>query len=248
MPRTPRKISKSGIYHAIIRTKENTVFEKQKNCLKFLKVLKAVKELNDIQIYAYCIMPAHVHILLKSDYNLSAVFKRLAAMYVKWYNREYDKSGALFHDRFVSEPIETDDDFLKVIGFIHCNPVKDGLCANPADFKFSSYNEYFKKRSSVIDTSALLKLTDIFGYETLHNNKTKFIEVPEHTVIRKTDEQANELIREFVSAKQVEKFEYMSLINQHRCIMMLKENGVSIRQIHRLTGVPVSTARKSHRF
>ena len=143
MPRQARRKSESGIYHIILRgINQQQIFEDEEDSRRFLETLSKYKEQCGYEIYAYCLMGNHVHILLKEGKeNLTLVLKRIAGSYVYWYNWKYHRSGHLFQDRFKSEPVEDDAYFLTVIRYIHQNPVKAGICRNVDGYKFSSYNE-----------------------------------------------------------------------------------------------------------
>ena len=108
MPRGPRKISETGIYHIMMRgINRQTIFEEEEDCEKFLQVLHRYKEKCGFQIYAYCIMGNHLHLLLKVGTDpLEKIMRMICGSYVYWYNQKYDRVGNLFQDRFKSEPIE----------------------------------------------------------------------------------------------------------------------------------------------
>ncbi|MBP5800339.1 MAG: transposase [Prevotella sp.] len=74
MPRTARDQSATGIYHVMIRgINRQDIFEDPEDNRKFIETLASLREVvaEDFQtkictchIYAYCIMPNHVHILI----------------------------------------------------------------------------------------------------------------------------------------------------------------------------------------
>ena len=107
---------------------QQQIFEDEEDNLRFLETLFKYKQQCGYEIYAYCLMGNHVHILLKEGKeDLTLVLKRIAGSYVYWYNWKYHRSGHLFQDRFKSEPVENDIYFLTVIRYIHQNPVKAGV-------------------------------------------------------------------------------------------------------------------------
>jgi REP element-mobilizing transposase RayT len=129
MPRTARKKSSSGIYHIIMRgINRQSIFEDEEDNRKFLQTLRDFKEKSGYNIYAYCLMVNHIHLLIKEGLEpLEQVMRRLCGSYVYWYNRKYGRIGNLFQDRFKSEPIEDDTYFLTVLRYIHQNPIQAGL-------------------------------------------------------------------------------------------------------------------------
>lgn len=144
MPRYPRDISESGIYHVMIRgiNKMNLFLDKNDK-YKFLEILSRMKCQREYLLYAYCIMDNHVHLLIKEEMeSISMSMKRICVSYSYYFNKKYKRVGHVFQDRFRSERIEDDEYLLECMRYIHNNPVKATIVANPKDFKFSSYNVY----------------------------------------------------------------------------------------------------------
>ena len=80
------------------------IFEDEEDFLHFLTVLKECKAICEFEIYAYCLMTNHIHLLIKSGKEpLALVFKRIGSRFVYWYNLKYRRSGHLFQDRYKSE-------------------------------------------------------------------------------------------------------------------------------------------------
>ena len=117
MPRKARTRSSTGIYHIIMRgINRQIIFEDSEDYIQFLESLTRQKETSGIEIYAYCLMSNHVHLLIKEgNEDLGTVFKRIGSSYVYWYNWKYNRRGHLFQDRYRSEAVEDDGYFLTVI-------------------------------------------------------------------------------------------------------------------------------------
>jgi len=61
MPRSSRKISKSQIYHAMIRGNERRrIFLDDDDRARFINTIKEKTSENDFSILAYCLMDNHV--------------------------------------------------------------------------------------------------------------------------------------------------------------------------------------------
>lgn len=69
--------------------------------------------------------------------------------YVKWYytqwmRKKYRWRGPLWRERYKSLPIE-DETYLAACGlYVECNPVRAGLCEDPAEYPYSSARKYFR--------------------------------------------------------------------------------------------------------
>ena len=245
MPRYKRKRSESGIYHVMIRgINKQQIFHDYKDCEKFLFIIKDCKEKSHFKLFAYCLMGNHIHILLQeTDESIGQIFKRIGSRYVYWYNNKYQRIGHLFQDRFRSEPVETDEYFLSVLAYIHNNPVKEGIVSHPSDYTFSSYNRYFGN-DALIDSDYLWTIIQRNQYESLHKKDGfEHIDVDNHKG-RLFDSQAQEIIFRYTECHNLEEYQKMEYEKQIAFIHTFKEEGLSIRQISRLTGLPKSVVEK----
>ncbi len=147
MARQARKRSSTGIYHVILRgINRQNIFEDDEDRLKLMETIAYYKGISNYELYGYCLMNNHVHLLIKeTDESLSGVVKRFSSSYVYWYNKKYDRCGHLFQERFKSETVESDAYFLTVLRYIHQNPVKARMTKEPKAYLWSSYNEYIGK-------------------------------------------------------------------------------------------------------
>lgn len=156
MSKTPRKYSKSNIYHIIIKGIDNqNIFYDDQDRRVFLKKLLITKKENDITIYSYSLMDNHVHMVIKIEKEfLSKAMQSLMIRYVRFFNKKYERIGALSQCRFKSKNIEDQDYFLKVCRYVHRNPENAGI-AKTEDYQWSSYQEYVKKEK-IVDKRILL--------------------------------------------------------------------------------------------
>ncbi len=79
-----------------------------------------------IDICVHCPMPNHFHMLLreKSDNGISKFMQKLTTAYTMYFNKKYERSGALFQGVFKSVHI-SEDTYLKYLpSYIHLNPIK----------------------------------------------------------------------------------------------------------------------------
>ena len=239
MPRQARRKSESGIYHIMLRgINQQQIFEDEEDGFRFLKTLSKYKEQCGYEIYAYCLMGNHIHILLKEGKeNLTLVLKRVAGSYVYWYNWKYRRCGHLFQDRFKSEPVEDDANFLTVIRYIHQNPIKAGICKNIDGYKFSSYNEYINK-PNLVNVDFCLGIIDKEQFIEFNNefNDDICLDIRDND-FRLTDDEALKIIWKICKCKSVSDFQKLDKIKRNYYIEKLYKHGLSIRQISRLTGL-----------
>ena len=95
MPRNRRQLSSTRTYHIVIKGADRQlIFEEPNDFHKYLSYLEYYKELCKFEIFAYCLMPNHVHILLRHspDCSLETIFRKLNTAYAIWFNRKYNSS------------------------------------------------------------------------------------------------------------------------------------------------------------
>lgn len=239
MARAAREKSKSGIYHIMIRgINKQSILEDQEDNRKFLEILKQCKGLSEYKIYAYCLMGNHIHLLLKEGKeSLEQIFKRIGARYVYYYNWKYKRTGHLFQDRFKSEPIEKESYLLAVLRYIHNNPVKAGLSQSVDTYQWSSYHEYLKS-NNIVDVEFVLEIMGRDEFVDFHKQQDE-----EHILdikgsnFRKTDEEAKEIVHAVSGVDSITEFLQLKTKDRNLYLKELKEKGLSIRQISRVTGV-----------
>ncbi|WP_255451080.1 transposase [Sporomusa sp. KB1] len=160
MGRQARKMSTTGYYHVVFRgINRQHLFEEESDFLYFIESLKQLKAEMLFELHAYCLMSNHVHLLMREKQigDISVIMKRLLTKYVMYFNRKYERSGALIASRYKSVPVEIDEYFVLLMCYIHQNPIKAGIVKKPEEYRFSSYNDYVQG-GNLTDTSFSLKM------------------------------------------------------------------------------------------
>jgi REP element-mobilizing transposase RayT len=89
---------------------------------------------------AFCLMTNHYHLLLRTPQGLlSEAMQQLNANFARIFDRRVGRHGPVWEARFHDDPIETDGHLLQSARYIVLNPVRAGICADPADYRWSSY-------------------------------------------------------------------------------------------------------------
>jgi REP-associated tyrosine transposase len=89
---------------------------------------------------AYCLMTNHFQMLFSlSAPNLSRGMHRLNGLYARRFNARHGHSGHLFEARFASQLIETEEHLLEALRYTVLNPVRAGICSDPAEWPWSSF-------------------------------------------------------------------------------------------------------------
>ena len=232
-----RKKSSTGIYHVVFRgINRQKIFEDDEDFERFLYLLKQYQETSGYLIYAYCLMPNHIHLLIKEgNEELGQAFRRIGASFVYWYNLKYDRVGHLFQDRYKSEAIEDDRYLLTVIRYIHRNPVKAGMCEEPEEYPYSSFTQY--ETDPLIDSSLIYGMIGREEFDRYQhvNNADICLDIEDKERKRLTDHEAKILMEQF-QCRNASDFQKAGKETQEKILHILLEAGGSLRQISRLTG------------
>lgn len=176
MSRLARRISETGLYHIIFRgiNKEN-VFYEDADYKKIKEIIRRVKNEMGFELYAYCLMTNHVHLFLKEKNpgEIAKIMSKLLSHYATWFNKKYERSGALFGNRYKSEPVEDDRYLISLMRYIHQNPVKAGIVKSVEEYPHSSYSEYIEKNEDMVDTYFILEILS----EDRDNAISQFVDI-----------------------------------------------------------------------
>jgi len=261
MPRKARLKSVSGIYHVMLRgINKQDIFFDDDDYMCMAKVLSdaptrkdkmgKVVAKDDCTIYAYCILPNHVHILIREgNRNISELMKKIEDRYVYFYNTKYERTGHLFQDRFRSEPVDDNKYFHQLLRYIHRNPVKAMICAKPEDYLYSSWKEYIGKQFMPFTVSATEDILTSYDLDSLIEwvnldidddcldmDKEKFV---------LSNNQAHEIIKEISECDNIEDFRQLSAELQIKYLKIAIEKGISIRQASRISTLSFSKIQRS---
>ena len=226
---------------------QQDIFSVYEDYEKFIAILSKYHKKSEYEIYAYCLMGNHVHLLIKEGREaLSHAMKRIGTSYVSWYNWQYNRKGHLFQDRYKSEPVEDDVYFLSVLRYIHQNPLKAGLTDDIASYQWSSYNEYINQPKIVNIEFALKmfhqerdKAQERYKRFNQEPNNDQCLEMP-----TKRETLSDKEIRHLVLSKyhiELATLQNAPTIIKDKILKYLKElDGCSLRQVSRLTGFTVN--------
>ena len=243
MPSCARRKSQSNIYHVMIRgVNRQRIFQEEADYQKFIRILKECKEISCFELYAYCLMPNHVHLLIKDcEEPLERIMRRIGSRYVYWYNLKHHRSGHLFQDRYRSEAVEDDAYFLTVLRYIIQNPMKAGLEKYPGHYPWSSYYSYLGVSDYLTDVKFAFRFfsspPELLYYFNTETDETG-MDITDTTSTRDgvTDETAGEIFYAITGCRTAEEFKSLEKQKQTDYIKKLLKENLSKRQIARITG------------
>jgi len=146
----------------------------------------------------------------------------------------------LFQDRYKSEAVETDPYFVVVLRYIHQNPKKAGLCKSLDKYEWSSYNEYIRRRG-IVDYAFALEIIGESSFESFMNEKRDdmCLELAEPGDYL-SDEELASMLEELFKIKAIK---IQNEPKENRDIILtaaMRIQGVSMRQLSRVTGVSIN--------
>jgi len=141
---------------------KQAIFLDTDDYLLYIKKLKQFREKYNVSVLAYCLMPTHVHLLLRQN-NSVPIFKFISSLHTSYamiFNKKYERVGHLFQDRFKMKIINDNKYLRHLIYYINLNPVIDNIVNRASDYKWSSYNEYiYPKIREICDMNLLEDLS-----------------------------------------------------------------------------------------
>lgn len=143
-----RYFEENAAYFVTTATKDRVpLFRDQRLCRILLVTIEYHKTVFDYAIYGYCLMPDHLHAILrpKGDFNLSFIMKMIKGSFARKINKLNGKEGSLWQRRFYDEMIRNERQLLAQLEYMHQNPVSDGLAKTAGDYPFSSFAQYHKR-------------------------------------------------------------------------------------------------------
>ena len=155
LPGYPHHITQRG-------NRRQDVFFKEGDFEHYLALLKEWCTHERIEIWAYCLMTNHVHLIVRpeSKSNLGKAIGETHRRYTRMINFREKWKGYLWQGRFASYPMD-ERWLLRAAAYVELNPVKAGMVKNARDYKWSSIHAHLEGKDStgIIRPEKLLALT-----------------------------------------------------------------------------------------
>jgi len=161
--RATRKLDSPNIVSHITQRAagKEPMFLEDSDYLLMLGLLKEISQDYELKVYAFCLMPNHIHLLMApKKKNLSDAMRDLFSRYAMKFNRKYERKGHLFGGPY-RQALCFDDQYLLAASlYIHLNPVKASIVDEPAEYRWSSIGLYCNENApkSFVDSNFVLGL------------------------------------------------------------------------------------------
>ena len=248
--------SNSGIYQVMLRgVNRQDIFECDNDYLKYLSLLeRAVYPVDEITgrpkpptlvIYAYCLMPNHVHLLVKEQScGISDAIKSISVSYAYYFNKKYEHLGHLFQDRFRSETVNDMEYFVQLLRYIHQNPVAGGLVNNVRYYRWSSWREFDPGMVCDVPLCAKNAVFSKISFDALEElvdeplpKTRRMLDFDNDTSVRMDDDKVREFIHQVCGIESISEIQHYPKAQRNEVLKMLIEYGAGYRQITRVTGI-----------
>ena len=157
MPRIARIIAPGHPHHITQRgNNRTTVFFDDEDRQNYLKLLIGYARKHEFQIWAYCLMDNHVHLLAVpgTETALAQGIGLTNQVYTQYLNRKLSQSGRIWQNRFFSCVVDSERYLWTVARYIERNPLKVGLAERAEDYRWSSAKAHLRGTDdSVLGTS-----------------------------------------------------------------------------------------------
>ena len=147
MPRLQRVFVEGLVYHVYNRVgRGEAPFTLEDGAQTFWSLLEEVAKRDSLTVYAWCIMPNHYHLAVRtSTVPLWRSIRFLQHRYTQLFNRRAGVLGPLWQSRYKARPVTEQGSLLRLLAYIHLNPVAAGMVEDPARYRWSGHRELVRR-------------------------------------------------------------------------------------------------------
>lgn len=141
MGRAPRIIEPDAVYHVFSRGSNRlAIFFDDLDYFENLELLGSAVRRYAWRLYAYCLMPNHLHVLVRvPECGLSEGMRDYNGGFLRRTSARYGRIAHLFHNRFGLKKVSDDDQLVHTARYVVMNPVRAGICQHPKHWRWSSF-------------------------------------------------------------------------------------------------------------
>ena len=138
IPQYPHHVTQRG-------NRRQRTFFSDSDFRAYIKLLANARDSAEVTVWAYCLMPNHVHLVVvpNRDDSLACMFRDAHRQYTRHVNSREGWRGHLWQERFhsvVMDELHT----LAAVRYVELNPVRAGLCGKPEQWPWSSARAHLR--------------------------------------------------------------------------------------------------------
>ncbi len=161
------RISRPGFVHHIINRGNNkqVVFLIDEDYREYLNTIERYKKKFKFKLYAFCLMPNHIHLLMRisESGSISKIMQSITVAHTRRFNDKYQRCGHVWQGRFLSPIVSDDEYFLNAMRYIEQNPVRAEMVKVIEDYRWSSHLLNIREKESVLIDRADNEIFQSFG-------------------------------------------------------------------------------------
>lgn len=150
MARASRIDIAGALYHVLARgNQRRPIFRDAVDYRRYLDLLARYQERHGFTLYAYVLMPNHLHLLLAPGrLPLAKTMQGLQQTYTRHFNQRHRLVGHCFQGRYKAILCQADAYLLELVRYLHLNPVRAGLAPTTKRYAWSSHRLYLRGRDA----------------------------------------------------------------------------------------------------
>ncbi len=251
MPRQARQHGETGLYHVLFQGPPGRPpFWEAADRAFFVELMKAKRSGGEFFLYAYCVLPDQVQILLREGRaGLERITKRLGIAYAAYYQKKYAWSGKVFHDRYKSQPLADEARLRAAIKYIHALAADEQALSSAA-----LYRDLLQGMLVLPEIFSLLETADDpfaaaaeLAQASEQNAGDCFLSVPDPFALQEAEAAARWRMHQFLSERKLTQEE----LGQRRwrqerkqiLTLLAEDERLSGRHLARITGLNRETVR-----
>ncbi|MBQ6253578.1 MAG: hypothetical protein IJK05_02845 [Bacteroidales bacterium] len=149
------------------------VFYRAEDFIVYITIVSALVREMSLTVLAFCPMFNHIHFLFKDiePRKMRSFIQRMAIIFVKEYNKEYDRRGTLFQKPFGCSVKRAVKIIMGSVAYVFNNPVAGKLCGTAKEYRWNllaylesanPFSKPLRKEKARNQMRAALKKVDYF--------------------------------------------------------------------------------------
>lgn len=167
MSRRYRPYLPGGTFHLATRLQAREALFTPRLRTRLVALLRETVAVSDVELFAYVIMPNHVHLVVRQGAAPLSRFMqpwlRRAALLI---HKSYGREGHVLERRYRDRPCRDPDHLRNTIIYAHLNPVRAGLCVEPGEYPWSSFAHWVGSGSAadgLPHPTSLVRVSQVFA-------------------------------------------------------------------------------------
>ena len=183
MARMPRLVVPGYPHHVTQRgNRRMKTFFCHQDYHYYLELLAEYKHEAEVEIWAYCLMPNHIHVVAipEREDSLAHLFSKVHRHYSRYINFREGWKGHLWQERFHS--FVMDEQYLMAtVRYVELNPLRAKLCNELSEWPWSSYHAHiFATNDDVLTVEPMISRVGDWKEYIHQQNSLRDDEIRQH--------------------------------------------------------------------